>query len=71
MAGLFSMLKELWGVFVDDGSLAVALVVWVAISALVLPRLSLPVLWDGPMLFAGCLVILAINVLRAAKRKEG
>jgi len=67
MFSVAAILKELWGLFVDDGSLALALVGWVAICAFGLPRLPIPVLWHGPLLFAGCVVVLVLTVLRAAR----
>ena len=71
MSSLAAILKELWGLFVDDGSLALALIAWVTISGLGLPHLPVPVEWDGPVLFAGCLVILVSTVLRSARGKSG
>jgi hypothetical protein len=64
MASIAAVLKELWGLFVDDGSLALALIIWVAVCGFGLPRMPIPVAWDGPVLFIGCLVILVFNVLR-------
>jgi hypothetical protein len=69
MGLLAVFLKELWGLFVDDGSLALALLAWVALCALGLPRLPVPAVWDGPLLFAGCVVILVLAVLRTARGK--
>ena len=68
MASLKTVLKELWSLFVDDGSLALALIIWVAIAGLALPRAPLPAAWDAPVLFIGCLAILAFNVLRNARQ---
>lgn len=65
-----ALLRELWGLFVDDGSLALALIAWVGLCALGLPRLPVPTLWDGPLLFIGCVVILVFAVLRAARGKS-
>jgi hypothetical protein len=65
---LLTILRELWGLFIDDGSLALALVVWCALAALALPRLLPLSDWDAPVLFLGCLVILLANVAVSAKR---
>ena len=62
-------LKELWSLFVDDGSLALALVLWVAICGFGLSRAPVPAAWDAPILFVGCLVILVFNVMRSAQGK--
>ncbi|HEY1384409.1 MAG TPA: hypothetical protein VGF43_12380 [Dongiaceae bacterium] len=71
MGSLAAFLKELWGLFVDDGNLALALIAWVAICAFGLPRLPVPAFWDGPFLFLGCVVILVFAVLRTARGKSG
>ena len=71
MSSLGAILKELWGLFVDDGSLALALIAWVAICAVGLPRLPVPALWDGPVLFLGCVVILVFTVVRAGRADSG
>ena len=49
--------SKLWGLFVDDGRFAGAIVLWLAASWLVLPRLALP-LWRAPILSAGLCAIL-------------
>ncbi|MER8429457.1 hypothetical protein [Mesorhizobium caraganae] len=62
------ILKELVGMFIDDGSLAtLALVLIVAITAAV-KLLALPPLAGGILLLAGCLAILLYSVRRAARR---
>jgi hypothetical protein len=62
------ILKELVGMFIDDGSLAtLALVLIVAITAAV-KLLALPPLAGGVLLLAGCLAILLHSVRRAASR---
>ncbi|MER8511847.1 hypothetical protein NKH47_02685 [Mesorhizobium sp. M1060] len=62
------ILKELVGMFIDDGSLAtLALLLIVAIAAAV-KLLALPPLAGGVLLLPGCLVILLYSVRRAARR---
>jgi hypothetical protein len=62
------ILKELVGMFIDDGSLAtLALLLIVAITAAV-KLLALPPLAGGILLLAGCLAILLNSVRRAARR---
>ena len=60
--------KNLIGIFVEDGTLAILLIVWVGIVALVLPRVPIDSSWDGVILFAGCVAILIENVVRAGRR---
>jgi len=62
------ILKELVGMFIDDGSLAtLALLLIVAITAAV-KLLALPPLAGGVLLLLGCLVILLYSVRRATRR---
>jgi hypothetical protein len=60
--------RELFGLFVDDGSLAIALVLWIIV--LDAARGLWPSLdpWGAVILFLGCIAILIENTLRAAKR---
>ena len=67
MTFLRSVLAELFGMFVDDGSLAIAILAWVAVivllqwSALIAPGLL------GAVLFLGLAVLVLENVLRRAR----
>jgi hypothetical protein len=66
---LGAVLRELLGLFVDDGSLAleiVAVVVLAAISAALMPNVPLA---TGAILLFGCLGVLLVNVARAARRR--
>src|SRR5262249_5426927 len=60
--------RELVGLFVDDGSLAIAVLAWVVIAVLAFPALPVDSGWLAIVLFAGLAVILAENVLRSARR---
>lgn len=71
MMTLRAVLAEIVHLFVDDGSLALALVAWCAViglAGLALPRL-LPTF--GPALFLGCATILLVNVVLAARTRAG
>jgi hypothetical protein len=70
MAWITASLRELVGLFVDDGSLAVTALLWLAICGLGLPLLGVDGPWRGAALFAGLAVILAENALRAARRNR-
>ncbi len=69
MCVLKAIFTELWGLFVDDGSLAFALVVWCGLSIWLLPRSGINAAADARILFLGCLSILLINVVGAARAK--
>ncbi len=64
MSALSSVVRELAGLFVDDGSLALLAVVWVAASTWLLPLL-LPPGGCAALLFAGLAAALAYSVMRA------
>ncbi len=69
MKWLLAAARELAGLFVDDGSLAIAVLAWVAVAALVFPALPIKSGWLAVALFAGLALILVENLLRAARRR--
>lgn len=69
MQWLRAIFREVVGLFVDDGSFALAIVVWLAISWLVLSRMALvDARWDGPILFGGLALILVESAMRRARK---
>ncbi len=60
---------EFIGLFVDDVGFAVAILVWVLIAALVLPRLGLPDPLPALLLFAGLAGILVESAVRRARKR--
>jgi hypothetical protein len=67
MSVLIAVLRELFGLFVDDGSLALMILAVVLLAGLVatfMPDLQLAA---GAMLLFGCLGVLLANVTRAAR----
>lgn len=69
MSLLTTIAKEVFGLFVDDGSLALAILAWVAICAALFKAEALPPGLDGGLLFAGLVAILVENVLRRARSR--
>lgn len=67
MKAITAVLREVFGLFVDDGSLAVALLLWIGIMSFATHALALDRAWGGPVLAAGCLAILLENVRRSAR----
>jgi hypothetical protein len=63
---LLIALQEVYGLFVEDGSYAVSILVWLGIAALVFPHL--PGGWRGPLLFLGLVLVLLENVRRTARK---
>jgi hypothetical protein len=69
MKALVAALRELIGLFVDDGSLAlaiVAVVVLASISATVMPGVPLVA---GAILLFGCLGVLLASVATGSRRR--
>ncbi len=67
MQWLKTILRELLGLFVDDGSFALAIVAWLGIAWLVLPRLTAGTAWGGIVLFAGLVLLLAESAWRSSR----
>lgn len=50
MKWIGAIVREVFGLFVDDGSFAVAILVWLALVGLGLPQLGIAAGWDGLLL---------------------
>ena len=61
-------MREVLGLFVDDGTFAVAILTCVGLAWLVLPRLPDVGHWGGALLFAGLGCVLVGSALRRARR---
>jgi hypothetical protein len=68
MKGLVQFLRKLGRLFVDDGSLAMALILWCVGAGLVLPRFAAQSSWSAPLFALGCLLILLVNVAVSVAR---
>jgi hypothetical protein len=66
MTTLANVLRELVGLFVDDGALALAIVAIVALAG-VMATLGLPFV-AGAILLFGCLGVLLANTVSAGRR---
>ncbi|TGP45273.1 hypothetical protein EN802_23370 [bacterium M00.F.Ca.ET.159.01.1.1] len=60
-------LKELVGMFVDDGNLALLALVLIALVTSAVKLIALPPLLGGFLLLVGCLAILLDSARRAAR----
>ena len=69
MGWLNTVWEEFIGLFVDDGSLAIALLVWQGACWFTFPRLGLPDIWPPVVLFVGLILILSERVLRRARQR--
>ena len=70
MAALSTALRRLVGLFVDDGSLALAIAAWLCLVALAVRLWPAAGGWLALLLALGLLAILAENVLRTGRAKR-
>lgn len=68
MSGLKAVWSRFIGLFVDDGSFAVAIMAWLVACWLVLRWLGVGPTWPPVILFLGLAVILAESAARRARR---
>jgi len=60
--------RELFGLFVDDGSLAQAIVVLLAVTALLAREQFIDISHAAVLLVAGSIIVLVENVVRSARK---
>jgi membrane protein implicated in regulation of membrane protease activity len=74
MNGLRTIFREIFGLFVDDGSFALLILLWLGLTTLLLPHLGwVPIWalkWRGVILFAGLAAILMASAIRYAHRNR-
>lgn len=69
MNALRTVLREIVGLFVDDGSFALAILLWLALVWFLIRPLQLP--WAGGIiLFLGLAAILVESVARFARKPQ-
>lgn len=69
MRWIQSIARRIFGLFVDDGSFAGAILVWLGLTMAGVPRAASNARWAGPALFVGLVAILIESVLRFARRR--
>ncbi|WP_327206708.1 hypothetical protein [Rhizobium beringeri] len=62
-------LKEFFGMFIDDGALALAALLLIAAVGVLVKFAQVDALLSAALLLVGCLLILAESVARAARQK--
>ena len=68
MRTLIAILREVAGLFVDDGSLALAILAVVGIAAFLAIILKASALAVGLVLLGGCVAVLVENIMRTVRR---
>jgi hypothetical protein len=67
---LKTILHEIFGLFVDDASFALAILLWLVLVKTLTPQLGISTRWTGVILFTGLALILAESTIRYAKRQQ-
>jgi hypothetical protein len=67
---IVGIMRQLLALFVDDGSLAVAILIVVTLAAIATSAFELSPAVAGGILIIGCILMLLENVLRAARRSS-
>ncbi|MCI2810968.1 hypothetical protein [Eoetvoesiella caeni] len=70
MNGLIEFSRKLGRLFVDDGTLAIALIGWCLAAGLLLPAFAPHSVWSAPLFSLGCLLILIANVTCSAAQHK-
>jgi len=68
MSALLAVLREIAGLFVDDGSLVLAILGVVVLAAIVAKLSPGMTLVAGAILLLGCLGVLLVNAIGASRR---
>ena len=68
MSAITAIVRELIGLFVDDGALALAIVAVVIAAGLVAAFAPAAAWASGGILLFGCLGVLVVNVMAARRR---
>lgn len=69
MLWLKAIFNEIVGLFVEDGSFAIAILAWLALLWVVLPHLPIVSAWRAMILFVGLIAILIDSALRQARQR--
>jgi hypothetical protein len=70
MNALRTIFREIFGLFVDDGSFALQILIWLALTAFLLPYLGWLSRSRGIILFLGLAAILMGSAIRYARRNR-
>jgi hypothetical protein len=70
MKWLKNIVREIFGLFVDDGSFALAILIWLALMRGATTHLNIPSGITGVILFTGLALILAESAIRYSRRKQ-
>ena len=63
-----TVVQEIFGLFVDDGSFALAILAWLVVCGLTFSHFHLASRWSGLILFVGLSLILVESATRSTRR---
>ena len=70
MNWLKTIIREIFGLFVDDAIFAAAILLWLVFIKILTTQLCIASRWSGIILLAGLTLILAESTTRYAKRPQ-
>lgn len=70
MNWLRTISREILGLFVDDGSFALLILLWLGLTTLLLPYLGWAPKYRGPIFFIGLAAILMASAIRYTYRNK-
>lgn len=68
MSWIKAICREIFGLFVDDGSFALSVLAWLAAVWLILPFAGIAPIWRSVILFVGLALILVESAVRRSRR---
>ncbi|MGI8508104.1 MAG: hypothetical protein ACR2MQ_02125 [Gemmatimonadaceae bacterium] len=68
MNAITTAIREVWGLFVEDASFTVGILICIALAIFVIPHVVPGADWRGPLLFLILGVVLFENVYRSARK---
>jgi hypothetical protein len=69
MNAVRAVIREIAGLFFDDGWLGIGLLIWVGLCAIGFPSLNVPSTVEAPIFGMGCVGILVASVMRRASKR--
>ena len=68
MNSIRTIFREIYGLFVDDGTFALLILLWLGLTVFLIPYLGWLPRWRGPLLFLGLAAILLTSAIRYSRR---
>lgn len=68
MTALITAIREVWGLFVEDVSFTIGMVICLVLAVFGFPRIIPDAGWRGPALFGVLALVLLENVYRSARK---